>query len=117
MTSKIRLGFVGANIRSRWASESHFPAMAASSDVELTAVCTTNPVSAQEAKEKLGARLAFHDYREMLESSEIDAVVIVVRVPSHFDPTMAAIKAGKHVYTEWPLAVTTEQAEELRKAA
>lgn len=117
MTSKIRLGFVGANVHSKWASESHFPAIAASPDVELTAVCTTNPDSAAEAKEAFGARLAFSDYREMVASDEIDAVVVVVRVPAHFAPTMAAIEAGKHVYTEWPLGVTTSEASELSVAA
>jgi len=40
MTNKIRLGFVGANVRSTWASQSHFPALLASPDVELTAVRT-----------------------------------------------------------------------------
>ena len=40
MADKIRLGFVGANVRSTWSSQSHFPALLASPDVELTAVCT-----------------------------------------------------------------------------
>lgn len=117
MTQKLRLGFIGANIQSRWASESHFPALRASPDVELTAVCTTNPASAEEARQALGARLAFSDYREMVASDQIDAVVIVVRVPSHYAPTKAAIEAGKHVYTEWPLGVTTAEAQELTALA
>lgn len=117
MTRKIRLGFIGANIRSNWASESHFPALAASPDVELTAVCTTNPTSAEEARSALGARLAFSDYREMVKSNEIDAVMVVVRVPSHFATTKAAIEAGKHVYTEWPLGATTSEAKELNALA
>lgn len=117
MTRKIRLGFIGANIRSNWASESHFPALAASPDVELTAVCTTNPASAEEARNALGARLAFSDYRQMVKSDEIDAVMVVVRVPSHYETTKAAIDAGKHVYTEWPLGATTAEAEELTALA
>jgi predicted dehydrogenase len=40
-----------------------------------------------------------------------------VRVPSHYDPTRAAIEAGKHVYTEWPLGRTTAEAEELAALA
>jgi predicted dehydrogenase len=117
MTRKIRLGFVGANVRSNWASESHFPAIAASRDVELAAVCTTNPVSAEEARVAFGARHAFSDFREMVASDAIDAVVVVVRVPAHYAPTKAAIDAGKHVYTEWPLGVTTAEAEKLAAAA
>src|SRR5919197_1281772 len=117
MANKIRLGFVVANVRSNWASQSHFPALLASPDVELTAVCTTRPESAEEARRTFGAKLAFHDYREMVASPEIDAVAVVVRVPSHYEPTRAALEAGKHVYTEWPLGRTTAEAEELAALA
>jgi predicted dehydrogenase len=113
MAGKIRLGFVGANIHSDWANKSHFPALRASPDIELTAVCTTNPQSAEEAREAFGARLAFSDYRVMANSPEIDAVAVVVRAPSHYAPTMAALGGGKHVYTEWPLGVTTREAEDM----
>src|SRR4029453_5108831 len=117
MANKIRLGFVGANVRSNWASQSHFPALLASPDVELTAVCTTRPESAEEAREAFGAKLAFHDFREMVASPEIDAVAVVVRVPLHYEPTKAALEAGKHVYCEWPLGRTTAEAEELAALA
>lgn len=50
MANKIRLGFIGANVRATWASQSHFPTLLASPDVELTAVCTTRPESAEEAR-------------------------------------------------------------------
>ena len=117
MADKIRLGFVGANVRAIWASQSHFPALLASSDVELTAVCTTRPESAEEARKALGAKLAFHDVRAMMVSPEIDAVAVVVRVPWHYEATRAAIEAGKHVYTEWPLGRTTAEAEALAALA
>jgi len=117
MANKIRLGFVGANVRSQWASQSHFPALAASPDVEMTAVCTTRSETAEAAKKAFGAKLAFTDFREMVASPEIDAVAVVVRVPSHYEPTRAAIEAGKHVYTEWPLGRTTAEAEELTALA
>ncbi len=117
MANKIRLGIIGANVRSTWASQSHFPALLASPDVEMTAVCTTRPESAEEARKAFGAKLAFHDFRAMVASPEIDAVAVVVRVPSHYEPTKAAIEAGKHVYTEWPLGRTTAEAVELAALA
>ena len=117
MADKIRLGFVGANVNSTWASQSHFPALLASPDVEFTAVCTTRPESAEEARQAFGTKLAFHDFREMAASSEIDAVAVVVRVPSHYEATKAAIEAGKHVFTEWPLGRNTAEAEELAAMA
>src|SRR5215470_11482477 len=117
MADKIRLGFVGANVRATWAAQSHFPALRASPDVEMTAVCTTRPETAEEARKAFGAKLAFTDFREMIASKEIDAVAVVVRVPLHYEPTKAAIEAGKHVYTEWPLGRTTAEAEELAALA
>ena len=117
MAKRIRLGFIGANVRATWAAQSHFPALLASPEVELTAVCTTRRESAEAARQAFGAKLAFTDFREMAASKEIDAVAVVVRVPAHYEPTRAAIEAGKHVYTEWPLGRTTAEAEELAALA
>ena len=64
-----------------------------------------------------GARLAFDDYHKMLAHPDIDAVAISLRVPAHYEPTMAALNAGKHVYTEWPLGRTTAEAQEMADMA
>ena len=39
--------------------------------------------------------------------------LLSLRVPSHYEPTMAALNADKHVYTEWPLGRTTAEAQEM----
>ena len=117
MAEKIRLGLIGASVTGTWSARSHLPAAQASPDVELTAVCTTKADSAEAARQAYGARLAFDDYRAMVASSEIDAVAVVVRVPSHYAPTKAALAAGKHVYCEWPLGRTTAEAVELTALA
>ena len=91
--------------------------MVASPEFELTAVCTTRQESAEESRQKFGARLAFDDYRKMLAHPDIDAVVVSLRVPSHYEITMAALNAGKHVYTEWPLGRTTAEAQEMADVA
>jgi predicted dehydrogenase len=117
MTNKIRLGLVGASVSGTWSSRSHLPAVQASDDVALTAVCTTRPESAEAARQAFGAKLAFHDYNAMAASPDIDAVAVVVRVPSHYGPVKAALEAGKHVYCEWPLGRTTAEAEELTDLA
>ena len=113
MADKVRLGLIGASVSGTWSARSHLPALRASSDVELTAVCTTRADSAEAARRAWGARLAFDDWRRMIASPEIDAVAVVVRVPSHYAPTKAALEAGKHVYCEWPLGRTTAEAVEL----
>ena len=117
MAEKIRLGLIGASVRGTWSARSHLPALQASSDVELSAVCTTRADSAEAARQAWGARLAFDDYHKMVASPQIDAVAVVVRVPSHYTPTKAALEAGKHVYCEWPLGRTTAEAVELAALA
>src|SRR5215471_5387297 len=117
MAEKIRLGLIGASVRGTWSSRSLLPAVRASADIELTAVCTTRADSAEAARQAYGARLAFDDWRKMVASPEVDAVAVVVRVPSHYPPTKAALEAGKHVYCEWPLGRTTVEATELAALA
>ena len=117
MPNKIRLGLIGASVKGTWSARSHLPALQASPDIELTAVCTTKADSAEAARQAWGARLAFDDYRKMIASPEIDAVAVVVRVPSHYAPTKAALEAGKHVYCEWPLGRTTAEAAQLSALA
>ena len=116
-SDKIRLGIIGANPTVGWGPRAHLPAAAASPDVELTAVCTTREESATASARKYGAKMAFHDYREMLACPDIDAVAVVLRVPSHYEPTRAALEAGKHVFTEWPLGKDTAEAEALTALA
>src|ERR1700752_3001667 len=117
MAEKIRLGLIGASVRGTWSARSHLPALQASSDVELTAVCTTRADSAEAARRAWDARLAFDDWRKLVASPEIDAVAVVVRVPSHYTPAKGALEAGKHVYCEWPLGRTTAEAVELAALA
>jgi predicted dehydrogenase len=117
MAQQIRLGLIGASVRGTWSSRAHLPALRASADIELTAVCTTRADSAEAARAAWGARLAFDDWRRMVASPEIDAVAVVVRVPSHYSPAKAALEEGKHVYCEWPLGRSTGEAAELAALA
>ena len=114
---KIRLGIIGANIHLGWAPRSHLPAVVASPEFELTAVCTTRMESARESAQKYGAKLAFDHWQDLVACPDVDAVAVVLRVPSHYAPTMAALNAGKHIYTEWPLGQTTAQAIEMADLA
>jgi len=117
MADKIRIGLIGANIHRGWAPRSHLPALAASPEFELMGVCTTRMESAEESAKMFGAKLAFDNYQDMLAHPDIDAVAVVLRVPSHYEPTMAALNAGKHVYTEWPLGKNTAEAKEMADLA
>jgi predicted dehydrogenase len=57
------------------------------------------------------------DYREVLADPRVDAVAIATPVSTHFDLAMQALKAGKHVWIEKPIAPTAEQAQRLVEEA
>jgi predicted dehydrogenase len=114
---KIRVGIIGASPDRGWAARAHVPALAALPEYEITAVGTSRPESARAAARQFGAAQAFTDARQLAEHPEVDLVVITVKVPAHAELVEAALAAGKHVYCEWPLARTTEEADTLTKSA
>jgi len=54
-----------------------------------------------------------NDARDLIANPKIDAVVVATPVASHFDLAMAALRAGKHVLVEKPLASSTDQGNRL----
>jgi len=114
---KIRVGIIGANAHYGWSMRAHLPAILALPEYELTAVCTAHRETAEESARRYGARLAFHDYHEMVRHSDIDLVSVSVKVPLHHDMVMAALEAGKHVFCEWPLGANLAEAEEMANLA
>ncbi len=117
MASKIRVGIVGASPQRGFAAISHVPALQALPDFEIVAVCTSSQSSADAAAKHYGVRLAFADASALAAHPDVDLVTVSVKVPDHYQPVMAAIDAGKHVYCEWPLGRNTEEAFQLRDAA
>ena len=110
---KLRVGLIGANVNYGWAPRAHLPALMALPDIDLVAVCTAHEDTARETAAKYEVPMAFHNHLDMLQRPGIDAVAVLVRVPSHHELTMAALEAGKHVYTEWPLGADLREAEEM----
>ena len=118
MNEKLRVGIVGADAKGQgWAPLAHFPALRALPEFEIAALCTTREETARAAADRYGVARAYHDYREMFAQDDIDVVSCVVRAPNHHEVVMAALRAGKPVYCEWPLGVTTAQAEEMAALA
>jgi predicted dehydrogenase len=116
-SKKIRVGIIGANVRSGWGRDAHIPALRALPEFEITAVSTSRQETADETAKHFGIPHAFADPYEMVQHPDVDLVSICVRVPSHHQLGMAALNAGKHLYCEWPLAATTEQAQQMRDLA
>jgi predicted dehydrogenase len=116
-TKRIRVGIVGASAKRGFASLAHVPALKALPDYELVAVCTSRQDTADAAARHYGVPLAFGDPHALARHPEVDVVTVSVKASDHFTPVMAAIEAGKHVYCEWPLGRTTDEAVTMLEAA
>ncbi|MEN1929910.1 Gfo/Idh/MocA family oxidoreductase [Luteimonas sp. MJ250] len=104
MGTRIRVGIIGLNPGIHWAAMAHIPALAAlPDDYEVVGVANTSLASAQRAAEAFSLPHAFENSQALVESPEVDLVVVTVKVPHHHALVSAALNAGKHVYCEWPL--------------
>ena len=99
---RIRIGVIGLG----WFGEIHCDAIVGVPNLELAALCTRRPERLAEMATKFGVSKTYSDYRDMLADPAIDAVSIVTMWDQHTEPAVAALKAGKHVFLEKPMAST-----------
>lgn len=111
--SKVKFGVIGLG----WFGEKHCEAMEAVSDIELHALCTRTPKRLKEVAKRFGIKKVFTDYNEMLADPELQAVSITTMWDQHAAPAIAALKAGKHVFCEKPLASTVADCKKIVAAA
>jgi len=116
MADRIRVGIVGGSPGS-WAAAAHLPALAHLDELTVTAVATTRAESAREAADTFGILHAFTSAEELASHPEVDLVVASVKVPAHAAVIRAALAAGKHVFSEWPLGTDLAEASALADAA
>ncbi len=76
----LKLGVIGAG---NYASTMLLPHLKAHNDVLLHGVATASGLSGEDAMRKFGFRWATTDYREVLESVDVDAVIIATRHSAH----------------------------------
>jgi UDP-N-acetyl-2-amino-2-deoxyglucuronate dehydrogenase len=108
---EFKLALVGCGRISR----NHFEALRKVSGLTLTAVCDVVPERARASAEQEGVP-AFSSYEEMLQRVECDIVSICTPSGLHAAQGALAARAGKHVITEKPMAISLGQADELVKA-
>lgn len=75
----------------------------------VVAVSDLSPQRLAQMQMRYPTIRATADYRELLADTAIDAIVVATPVSSHFDLTMQALRANKHVLVEKPLASSSEQ--------
>ncbi len=113
----LRVGIVGANAGSGWARDGHVPAVQGLAGLEFVAVATSSRKTADEAARAFGVPAAYAGGMDLIRAGGVDLVTVATRVPDHRELVLAALDAGMHVYSEWPLGRGVAEAEEIAAAA
>ena len=97
--------------------QNHLPGLALCRNVQVVALCDTNPATLEAARQQTGAAVAATNWEEIVRRDDVHAVIIAT--PNAFHPAiaMAAAKHGKHVLCEKPLALNCADAQAMADAA
>jgi predicted dehydrogenase/threonine dehydrogenase-like Zn-dependent dehydrogenase len=109
----VRLGVVGAG---NFATRILLPALAEDERVSFVGVSTASGVTARRVAERFGFAHATSDSEELIEDPNLDAVLIATRHDSHAALAARALRAGKTVFCEKPLATTWPDLEDVAAA-
>lgn len=111
---RIRLGFIGIGNR----GDQVLDGFLAQKDQEVIGVCDIWAPYCEFAAKKTGTNPKhYHDYRQLLERKDIDAVVIGTPDHWHALQTVHACQAGKDVYVEKPLSLCVSEGRKMVEAA
>ena len=111
---KIGLGIIGLG---GFCTNTHLPNLATLTDrFQVVATCDRNGAQAQDIARQVGAAHAYSDAAELLRDPAVQLVLIATRHDTHAPLATAALRAGKHVFTEKPAAIDAGQLSELRAA-
>jgi len=86
-------------------------------DLFITGVCDLIPERSEKAAKEFGIKKVYKDMHELFADPEIDIVLNLTRPYEHYDVSIAALNAGKHLYTEKPLGASFDEAEKIMALA
>jgi predicted dehydrogenase len=119
-TTPIKLGIIGLSAaESSWAFRAHWPYFRNSTHYSIVALQNSSVASAQKAAAKysLPAAACYDNINDLVADPNVDVVAVMIKVPDHYGMIAPALKAGKDVFTEWPIGRNVQEAEELTALA
>lgn len=114
MKDGVRIAVVGVGAI---AQLTHIPVLSKLRGASLVALCDNDGAKARAIADRFGIPDVFTDFEELLESDELDAVVITTPNHLHEPHVLSALRARLHVLCERPLSLTTRGAERCIAAA
>ena len=114
MADTVRVAVLGA---ASFSEVAHIPGVNAHPQGEVVALYSRDLARAQEMAARTGVPEATDDLDALLARDDVDAVTVPSTNENHYRYTMAALRAGKHVFCEKPMALNEEQAAEMTREA
>jgi len=109
-TKPARIGIIGAGW---WAAVNHIPSLMAIDGAELVAICSPDASAISKIQSEFGAIDAFDDHEDMLNSVDLDGVIVSSPHQFHYQHAVAALEAGCHVLVEKPFTTDVSEAKNL----
>lgn len=112
---KLKVGLIGTGAIAHMC---HIPGLLSIPDeCEITWLCDLKPEALDKALERAPGTRTTADYRDVLNDPEVDAVAVLTPNAVHMQPTIDALRAGKHVICEKPMAMNGDQARQMCRVA
>lgn len=109
----VKLGVIGIG---QWGREI-LSSLSRLPSAQVAAICDPYEQALKKGQEIAPKATLILDYRKLLESPDVEAVIISTPSHQHKEITLACLQAGKHVYCEAPLATTIDDAKTIALAA
>jgi len=109
--SNIRVGILGTGF-----GKTHARIFSSFPDVEVSGIVGRNEQKTREVARSLGIE-AYTDPKELIERPDVDAIVVCYPTNMHAEYAIAALKQGKHVFCETPVAYSLAEAEQMSQTA
>ncbi len=113
MKDKLRLGVIGAGAF----SDRHLDGIEHADNAVAVAICDIDIEKAKSQAEKYHVESVYSDYHELLAREDIDAVTLPLPDQVHAEVAIAALRAGKHVLCEKPMALDLDECKEMIRVA
>ena len=110
---ELRAALIGAGNLARWA---HLPALRKADGTTLQAVYSSSGARGKTYARRFSATYCTSDLEEILSDKSVDFCLILTRNQDHARQSVAALRAGKHVFVEKPMALTEEECREIVSA-
>ena len=107
--TKLKVGFIGTGA----ITDLHYLGYKDSDLVELSAICDTDADLLEKRSKQWNVKTSYTDYRDLLSNEDIDAVEVITPHHLHAEIGKAALKAGKHVSIQKPMAINIRDCDDL----